>query len=113
MINRLFVYGTLAPGQSNEHILSEVQGSWEPASVKGKRLNVTWGPAAGYPGVFLHNSDGEVQGLVFTSEDLPAHWARLDAFEGEGYTRTITTATLQDGSTVEAYIYQLNAPKAL
>jgi gamma-glutamylcyclotransferase (GGCT)/AIG2-like uncharacterized protein YtfP len=26
---------------------------------------------------------------VLESPDLPAHWARLDAFEGEGYRRVI------------------------
>ena len=32
MIQRLFVYGTLAPGQPNEHVLGDIEGSWETAS---------------------------------------------------------------------------------
>ena len=35
MTDRLFVYGTLAPGRSNEHILADVPGTWEPAVVQG------------------------------------------------------------------------------
>ena len=36
MTDRLFVYGTLAPGRANEHILQSVPGTWEPAVVKGR-----------------------------------------------------------------------------
>ena len=32
----LFVYGTLAPGEPNEHILKDVEGVWLEASVTGK-----------------------------------------------------------------------------
>ena len=35
-MERLFVYGSLAPGRPNAHVLAEVPGSWEPASVKGR-----------------------------------------------------------------------------
>jgi gamma-glutamylcyclotransferase (GGCT)/AIG2-like uncharacterized protein YtfP len=52
MIDRLFVYGTLAPGRPNEHILANVAGEWEPASVTGRLLEEGWGAAAGYPGMF-------------------------------------------------------------
>ena len=31
MINRLFVYGTLAPGRANAHVLADIPGTWEPA----------------------------------------------------------------------------------
>ena len=33
MIERLFVYGTLAPGQPNEHVLREIGVTWEAATV--------------------------------------------------------------------------------
>lgn len=36
MIERLFVYGSLAPGRPNEHILAAIPGTWEPASVSGR-----------------------------------------------------------------------------
>ena len=105
----LFVYGTLAPGRPNEHVLADVPGEWEPASVVGTLLPEGWGAAAGYPGIVLDEQGGEVRGLLFSSERLAEHWARLDEFEGEGYERVLTTATLKDGRTVDAYIYKLAA----
>lgn len=33
MIKRLFVHGTLAPGRPNEHMLTEIGGTWEAGSV--------------------------------------------------------------------------------
>jgi gamma-glutamylcyclotransferase (GGCT)/AIG2-like uncharacterized protein YtfP len=67
-----------------------------------------WGAAAGYPGIVLDESGGEVGGLLFSSESLAEHWARLDEFEGDGYERVLTTATLKDGTMVDAYIYKLS-----
>ena len=36
-MQRLFVYGTLAPGRANAHVLTGIDGTWEEASVTGKR----------------------------------------------------------------------------
>jgi len=108
MIDRLFVYGTLAPGRPNEHMLAQVPGRWEPAVVRGKLLEEGWGAAAGYPGMVLDDRGDEVHGLIFTSQELEAHWDRLDEFEGEGYERVLVSALLQDGMRVEAYIYKLS-----
>ena len=47
MIEHLFVYGSLAPGRPNEHVLSEVEGSWETASVTGSLRQEGWGAAIG------------------------------------------------------------------
>lgn len=112
MTDRLFVYGTLAPGRPNEHLLAQVSGSWEPAVVRGKLLEEGWGAAAGYPGMILDERGDEVHGLVFTSQELEAHWARLDEFEGEGYERVLVSALLQDGTQIEAYIYKLSGHEA-
>lgn len=109
MPDHLFVYGTLAPGRSNAHVLADVPGAWQPARVRGTVHHVTWGPAAGYPGLILDEDAGAVPGLVFTSDELPAHWERLDAFEGEGYARVPVQATLEDGSMVQAFVYVLSA----
>jgi len=35
MIHRLFVYGTLAPGRPNDHVLRDVSGDWQLAMVMG------------------------------------------------------------------------------
>jgi gamma-glutamylcyclotransferase (GGCT)/AIG2-like uncharacterized protein YtfP len=42
MIERLFVYGTLAPGRPNEHVLSEIGGTWEAAIVTGTLRQEGW-----------------------------------------------------------------------
>jgi gamma-glutamylcyclotransferase (GGCT)/AIG2-like uncharacterized protein YtfP len=107
MTYRLFVYGTLAPGRPNEHVLADVPGEWEPATVMGTLLQEGWGAAVGYPGIVLDKRGGEVRGVLFSSESLAEHWARLDEFEGEGYERVLTTVKLKDGTAVDAYIYRL------
>jgi len=107
MIDRLFVYGTLAPGRPNAHVLADVPGTWEPATVIGKLIPEGWGAAAGCPGIVLGEPGGEVEGLVFSSDSLAEHWTRLDEFEGEGYERVVTTVKLKDGTRVEAYVYAL------
>ena len=107
MTDRLFVYGTLAPGRPNEHVLAEVPGTWEPATVKGTLLQEGWGASVGYPGIVLDELGSDVQGFIFSSADLVAHWARLDEFEGDGYERVVTLAELGDGTVVKAHIYTL------
>jgi gamma-glutamylcyclotransferase (GGCT)/AIG2-like uncharacterized protein YtfP len=113
MIDRLFVYGTLAPGRCNAHVLAGLRGAWAPATVRGTLHPEGWGAALGYPGVVLDASGSEVRGFVLTSEDLAAHWTRLDEFEGEGYARVVTSVTVEDGTIVEAHVYELrSAPGA-
>lgn len=111
MTERLFVYGTLAPGRPNQHVLAEVPGTWEPASVRGTLLAEGWGAAIGYPGIVLDADGDEVHGQLFSSEALHAHWDRLDAFEGEGYERVLVAVRRQDGALVEAWIYRLSDPR--
>ena len=107
MTQRLFVYGSLAPGRANAHVLAGLRGTWEPASVKGTLRQEGWGAAIGFPGIVLDVDGGEVNGQVFTSNELPQHWARLDAFEGDGYARVLANVRLHDGREVDAYIYCL------
>ena len=107
MVELLFVYGTLGPGRPNEHVLSAIGGTWEVATVTGRLSQGGWGAAMGYPGIQLDEQGGEVEGLLFSSENLSGHWAALDEFEGEAYERVLATVKLKDGSTVDAYIYAL------
>jgi gamma-glutamylcyclotransferase (GGCT)/AIG2-like uncharacterized protein YtfP len=107
MIERLFVYGTLAPGRPNEHVLGKVEGSWEPATTRGILRQEGWGAKMGYPGIVLDENGDEVQGFLFSSEKLSDQWKMLDEFEGEAYERVITVAKLSDNRTVESYIYAL------
>ena len=107
MTDRLFVYGTLAPGKPNAHVLADVPGRWEPATVRGRMVQAGWGAATGYPAIVPAEDGIEVPGFVFTSPELAAHWPRLDAFEGEDYRRVLTPARLADGTVVDAYVYAL------
>jgi gamma-glutamylcyclotransferase (GGCT)/AIG2-like uncharacterized protein YtfP len=107
MIDRLFVYGTLAPGRPNEHILADVPGTWEPASVKGTLREEGWGAAMGFPGLDLDELGGPIEGFVFSSDELGHHWARLDEFEGDAYSRIQAAVQLASGQTVQAYLYAL------
>src|SRR3546814_15425000 len=61
----------------------------------------------GYPGIVLDPAGAAVEGFVFSSGHLFAHWARLDAFEGEGYHRVLAPVQLGNGTTVDACIYAL------
>ncbi|MDA0269313.1 MAG: gamma-glutamylcyclotransferase [Cyanobacteria bacterium] len=108
-MERLFVYGTLQPGKPNEHVLTAIGGEWEPAVIKGNLIEAGWGSDMGYPGLVIDESGDEVQGHIFTSANLSAKWAELDAFEGDDYERVLTSVTLQSGAQMQTYIYVLRA----
>jgi len=110
VIEKLFVYGTLGLGRPNEHVLDAIGGSWETATVTGTLREEGWGAEMGYPGINLDEHGGEVEGFLFTSENLSGHWAGLDAFEGEAYRRVLAKVKLKEGCTVDAYIYTLRSP---
>jgi gamma-glutamylcyclotransferase (GGCT)/AIG2-like uncharacterized protein YtfP len=107
MTSRLFVYGTLAPGRPNEHVLADVAGTWQPAQVNGHLLEQGWGAAVGFPAMVLDEHGPEVDGYLLSSDALDRAWERLDEFEGDGYERVLTRVRLEEGGTVEAFIYVL------
>jgi gamma-glutamylcyclotransferase (GGCT)/AIG2-like uncharacterized protein YtfP len=109
MTERLFVYGTLAPGRPNEHILAPLGGTWQPASIRGHLQQQGWGAVLGFPGIVLDTNGAEVSGLVFSAEELESFWETLDAFEGEEYERVLTQADLAEGGSVSAYVYVLRS----
>lgn len=110
MTTHLFVYGSLAPGRANAHVLADIPGEWTPATVAGTLHAQGWGAALGFPGLVLDPHGDPVRGLVFSSGELPAHWQRLDEFEGEGYVRVIASVRLDDGTQVKAHVYCLAEP---
>lgn len=105
-MNTLFVYGTLAPGERNAHIMDGMVGSWQKASVRGQRFINGWGIHKLAPGFFPDPNGPIVAGLIFTSDDLPDHWARLDTFEGSDYERVEIEATLETGKIITSFIYR-------
>ena len=112
--NRLFVYGTLAPGASNAHVLAGLQGQWQRAWVRGRHYPEGCAASFGYPALFLAGEDEPdaelVEGLLFSSADLPQHWPRLDAFEGEAYRRVTARLCLEGGEGLDAWVYEVKNP---
>ena len=105
---RLATYGTLAPGRPNHHQLDGLDGRWLEGHVYGTLVDAGWGASLGYPALVLDSGGTAVEVHVFESLDLPAHWSRLDEFEGPGYERVVTTVHTSDGD-VEASIYVARA----
>lgn len=103
---RLAVYGSLAPGRPNHHHLMDLSGHWIDGTVRGRLFQEGWGSELGYPGIVLDPDEPPVWVHLFESPDLPDHWNRLDAFEGSGYRRTVTTVRTSDGD-LHASIYVL------
>ena len=108
-MERLFTYGSLQPGGPNEHVLDSVEGTWEPAFLRGRLVKAGWGEALGYPGLVIDESGDKVNGHLFSSSHLGDRWAYLDEFEGSEYQRTLSSVSLMNGAQVEAYVYLLRA----
>lgn len=105
---RLATYGTLAPGRVNHHQLADLTGHWRQGTVRGRLVEAGWGAGLGFPGLILESSGQIVEVHVFESFDLPHHWPRLDAFEGDGYRRVVTQARIEDGD-LDVSIYVIVA----
>jgi gamma-glutamylcyclotransferase (GGCT)/AIG2-like uncharacterized protein YtfP len=103
--HRLAVYGTLAPGQCNHHQLAMLDGRWSTGWVTGRLVTLDRGPAAGYPGLIIETAADRVDVHLLTSPGLPAHWSRLDAFEGPGYRRVVVQIATPAGDRA-AWIYE-------
>ncbi len=96
---KLIAYGSLAPGQSNHSVVSDLKGQWQACVIRGTMshkdgwLVYSWDPAG--PD---HNA------TLFTSNGLPGQWPRIDRFEGADYRRRLVPAQTQGGLTV-GYAY--------
>ena len=107
-MERLFVYGTLAPGKPNRGVLESIPGTWEAASLKGKLLDEGWGSELGCPGIVPSDEGEEVEGFLFSSDHLSEQWSMLDEYEGTGYKRVPALVNTESGEYTEAYVYALN-----
>jgi gamma-glutamylcyclotransferase (GGCT)/AIG2-like uncharacterized protein YtfP len=86
---RLAVYGSLAPGQQNHHIVERLGGTWTIGVVEGDLLTYGWGAAIGFPALYPRPGGPAVGVQVVTSATLRGTWADLDAFEGAEYCRVL------------------------
>lgn len=102
---RLATYGTLSPGRENHHQLRGLRGTWRRGTVRGRLVEQGWGASLGYPALVLDPAGASVGVHVFECAELPAHWARLDEFEGDGYVRCVVRIRMEDGDVVDAWMY--------
>jgi gamma-glutamylcyclotransferase (GGCT)/AIG2-like uncharacterized protein YtfP len=98
---RLAAYGTLRPGESNHTLVANLDGAWVDGTVQGVRFI-----ANDYPAFLWRPGGAEVPVSVLTSAALPAHWARLDDFEGPEYRRILVPVSLPNGTALVANLYQ-------
>lgn len=104
--HRLAVYGSLAPGRVNAWVLEPLDGRWiSGGRVRGHLHREGWGAAHGFPGLEADPEGEPVPVEVFVSRELPAHWDRLDAFEGSDYRRTVVPVEGLPGGPLPCHIY--------
>ena len=91
--NRVFVYGTLMPGEPRWPALETFATAWRPATARGR----LWYTARGYPAVRFDEGDSAIPGFLVTidPERLAEAIAVLDRIEGEGvlYRRLVVTTS--------------------
>jgi gamma-glutamylcyclotransferase (GGCT)/AIG2-like uncharacterized protein YtfP len=92
---RVFVYGTLMPGESRWPLLLPFAAEWEPATAPGG----LWDTANGYPAARFDDLAGEVPGYVVVLDARRATDALglLDRVEGEGVLFRRVTVTTSAG----------------
>lgn len=87
--HRLAVYGSLAPGEVNHHAIADLSGTWEDGIVTGMLHSPGPGGTSHFPVLRWRAGGPPVAARLFVSDALPAHWSRLDAFEGAAYRRIL------------------------
>lgn len=87
--HRLAVYGTLAPGRPNHHVVAPLGGEWTAGTVEGDLFSVGWGAARGYSAFRPREGGAAVAVQVLTAPSLATAWPDLDRFEGSQYQRIL------------------------
>ena len=103
---RLAVYGTLAPGGRHHALVANLVGTWRRGWVTGELLAGATGAARVYPALRWSPESVRVPAHLLESAELPAHWARLDTFEGPAYRRIVVPFCAEDGSVVDTNLYE-------
>jgi gamma-glutamylcyclotransferase (GGCT)/AIG2-like uncharacterized protein YtfP len=85
----LAVYGTLAPGKPNHHVVAPLGGEWTAGIVEGDLLAEGWGAPLGYPAFNPRIGGTAIPVHVLTSPALPSAFPELDDFEGPEYRRIL------------------------
>ena len=98
----IIAYGTLMTGERNHRFCRNAVGI-RPCTVRGILYDTGWGFPAFAPG-----ETGTVRAELI---EIPAaDWPAMDRLEGypDLYGRRRIPAALEDGSTVEAWVYVMN-----
>lgn len=101
---KLFVYGTLKPGQTNEWVLQKIGGRWKEATARGHIQQPEPGHFS-YPRFTPDPTAPKVKGHLFISFRLPRFWDKLDHFEGAAYQRLLIPVQHSDGVRDVANVY--------
>ena len=100
----LAVYGTLAPGQPNHHVVAPLGGEWTDGLVEGELLPVGWGATLGYPAFRPRVGGATVAVRLLIAPTLATAWPTLDRFEGPEY-RRILVPVFRPGPADERRLY--------
>lgn len=101
-VDRLFVYGTLRPGEAAHALLAPHITSSRSATIAGALFAF----AEGHPGA-LSGPGGRIAGDVVDLIDADRAFAALDPYEGPEFARQIVEVTLADGEHMPAWCYVL------
>lgn len=85
----LAVYGTLAPGQPNHHVVAPLGGEWADGVIEGDPFPEGWGATLGYPACRPRAGGPAITVKVLSAPALGRAWPELDHFEGPGYRRIL------------------------
>jgi gamma-glutamylcyclotransferase (GGCT)/AIG2-like uncharacterized protein YtfP len=89
---KLISYGTLAPGQPNHSLVSDLTGEWKECVIRGT-MNQKDGLS-----LFSWDPNGAEQTAKLLSSDaLQNNWDRIDQFEGKAYRRQMIPALTKAG----------------
>ena len=105
----LAVYGTLAPGKPNHHVVAPLGGEWTDGFVEGELVNTGWGAALGYTAFRPRKGGDRIAVKLLTSPRLPAAWQKLDDFEGSEYRRILVIVKSSSGDTAAYRIANIYA----
>lgn len=93
----LAVYGTLAPGKPNHHIVAPYGGTWSDGIIRGDLGRVGWGAELNYPGFNPRENGTDISAKLLRSSQLPDAWPAIDEFEGSDYYRILVPVFGKDG----------------
>ncbi len=108
MLQRLFVYGTLRPGESNQHFLAAIAGKWMSASIRGVHFPNGYGATEGYPVIAPTQLGQPIAGMILEAQFTQKQWQTLDEFESTAYERVLSRVVADNGEELSAFVYVLN-----